>query len=125
MAGVMETAARIMARPWRWGEADCCMSACDVFAELYGIDPAQEFRGRYSTRAEAEALIAAEGGFVRLLRKAARRHGLVPSVPREGALGIFPGEGLTICIKPGLWIGKTEFGFTTRSASRIGWHVPC
>lgn len=125
MAGiVLQTVLRVMSRPWKWGEADCCTAACTVFAQLYGIDPAAEFRGRYATRAEAELLVHEAGGFARLLRAAARRHGLVPCGERIGALGVVAGEGLVVCAAPGLWLGKTECGFTTRHRARVGWHVP-
>jgi hypothetical protein len=50
------------AKPFAWGEHDCCLFACDAVREMTGIDPAAEFRGRYSTRAEAYRLLRRETG---------------------------------------------------------------
>lgn len=35
-------------RPFKWGEFDCCLAACDLIRFLTGIDPAEKFRGTYS-----------------------------------------------------------------------------
>ena len=61
-------AALTAARPWQWGVQDCTTWAADWCVERWGIDPALSFRERYSTEAEAEALIAEAGSLVELVR---------------------------------------------------------
>jgi uncharacterized protein DUF6950 len=39
-----------------WGSFDCALFACDCIRAQIGADPAAEFRGRYKTEAEAQAL---------------------------------------------------------------------
>tara|TARA_R100000388_G_scaffold93140_2_gene77212 strand:+ start:495 stop:914 length:420 start_codon:yes stop_codon:yes gene_type:complete len=36
-------------RVFQWGINDCCLFACDVVKILTNIDPADTFRGKYST----------------------------------------------------------------------------
>ncbi|WP_250972480.1 DUF6950 family protein [Agrobacterium rosae] len=36
-----------------WGTSDCMMSACEAIKAVVGIDPLEEFRGRYKTEAGA------------------------------------------------------------------------
>lgn len=55
-------------RPWRWGVVDCSMWMADWCAYRWGIDPAAPFRQRYSSEAEAEALIAEAGSLIALIR---------------------------------------------------------
>ena len=50
-------------KPFAWGVADCCLTACDMVQAMTGVDPASHFRGRYSTKAGAfRALRAYAGG---------------------------------------------------------------
>lgn len=55
-------------QPWSDGVQDCCMWPADWCVARWGVDPARSFRERYSTEAEAEALIAAAGSLVELVR---------------------------------------------------------
>lgn len=48
-------------QPFAWGAHDCCSFAADVTVALTGRDPLAEYRGRYATEAEAEALIGGRG----------------------------------------------------------------
>lgn len=36
-----------------WGKSDCVMSTCEAIKAVVGIDPLEEFRGRYTTEAGA------------------------------------------------------------------------
>lgn len=49
-------------RPFCWGTHDCALFAAGVVEALTGKDFAAELRGRYTTRAEAVALLGARGG---------------------------------------------------------------
>lgn len=59
LAAAIEGARR---RPFSWGSADCCTFAADVVQAMTGVDLAASFRGRYSTHAEAVAVLGARGG---------------------------------------------------------------
>ena len=48
--------------PFAWGVFDCCLFAADAVRVITGFDGAASLRGRYSTEAEAVALLAAEDG---------------------------------------------------------------
>jgi hypothetical protein len=118
MAGiVMGHVLEVMDRPWKWGEADCCTAACDVFLRLTGIDPMASLRGKYATRHEANTIIQAMGGFEAMAVTLAERAGLQPSDGRPGdlAVGCPSGgvESLVICVSPGVYAGKTRTGVVT------------
>jgi hypothetical protein len=40
-----------------YGSWDCCLWVCDAIREMTGVDPAEDFRGKYQSRKEAYALI--------------------------------------------------------------------
>ena len=52
-----------------WGANDCLMFAADAVLALTGFDPAAQWRGRYSTKEEAEALLHEFGGVPGLITK--------------------------------------------------------
>ena len=122
MARVMEVALDVMDRPWQWGEADCCTSACDVFLRLHGVDPMAHLRGTYHTKTAALRLIAKFGGFQAMAHALAERAGLVPTEPRPGALGA-TSESLVICARPCVWLGKTEHGLGTVMPPEVMYYV--
>ncbi len=49
-------------QPYRWGSNDCCLFAADAVEALTGVDVAAEFRGRYTTKRGAFAMIRAVTG---------------------------------------------------------------
>lgn len=57
--------------PFVWGENDCLMFAADAVREITAedFDPAQEWRGTYSTHDEAAALLQANGGVAGIITK--------------------------------------------------------
>jgi hypothetical protein len=107
-----------MDRPWKWGEADCCMSADDVFCRLTGIAPSAPLRGTYSSRREAATIINNYGGFIPMCDTLAARAGLRSDEHGQpGDLAVcLTGLGvpsLAICVVPGMYIGKTLTGLTS------------
>lgn len=81
--------------PWEWGWSDCSTHVADWVLGQTGIDPMAEWRGCYSSAAEAGELIDEAGGLEALFAR-----GLDPiwnrrDEPREGAVGVvsLPGEG--------------------------------
>ena len=47
---------------FRYGRWDCCLFVCDAIFEMTGVDPAANFRGAYSSRAEARRALIAQVG---------------------------------------------------------------
>lgn len=35
--------------PFKWGQNDCALFACDAVKEMTGFDPGHDFRGKYKT----------------------------------------------------------------------------
>lgn len=41
-------------RPFLWGETDCCLFAADCSVAICGVDPAEQYRGHYTTEIGAK-----------------------------------------------------------------------
>lgn len=105
---------RIMAVPLIWGLSDCTAAACDVFAELWGIDPLAPIRGSYCGPAGARRIIRQAGGMLALGQYLADRAGLVRCEDVPGGIGIASNARqhvAAICIAPRKWAAKTADGF--------------
>lgn len=61
--------------PFQWGVHDCVLWAADAVLACTGQDPAAEWRGRYSTEAEAEAILGGAAGLYGLVRQAEAARG--------------------------------------------------
>lgn len=111
-----------MGQPFAWGVSDCGTAACDVFERLHRVDPMRPVRGRYSTREEALALIAAAGGWQAFVTDLCERAGLRPGTGAAGELGV-TAESCVICAVPGVWLGKSVRGLTTVYRVEASWCV--
>lgn len=78
------------ARPFAWGEHDCCLQAAAAVQACTGVDLAAPWRGTYSTAAEAARLLQSLGG----LRALAARAGpeIDPAFATAGDVGLVVGE---------------------------------
>ena len=129
-AAVLEAVEAAMLRPWAWGVADCCASACSVFAALHGIDPMGDLRGACADAEGAAAVIEAEGGMVGMTRRRTMEAGLVQvavAEARPGDLGLSrsrpEGRALCVCVEPGAWAAKTTRGYALIVAD-MAWTCP-
>jgi len=128
MSSALAAVMAVMDRPWEWGAADCCTAACDVFARLHGVDPMAPLRGLYGTKAEAQAMIAREGGLDALAARLAAFSGLRLSEGQAGDIGVSGpgvasgGRCLMICVAPG-WAAKTPRGFAILPRAERAWGV--
>lgn len=63
---------------FEWGRHDCALFACNVVQELTGADLANDFRGKYHTKAGAYAALKkfAGGGLEKTAEKIAAEHGM-------------------------------------------------
>lgn len=127
---VMDIAGEIMSEPWLWGKRDCCASACEVFKRLTGINPMDAVEA-YSTRSEAYRIIARNGGLMRFAEKLAKASGIHYTEPMTGAISLShmgdalgpERRALLICIEPGAWIAKSEFGYTILRRAERSWNA--
>lgn len=44
--------------PFAWGTQDCCLFACSAIKTITGVDPAEDWRGKYDSRRTAQKLAA-------------------------------------------------------------------
>jgi len=56
-------------QPFSWGFNDCAMFAANVVEAMTGIDYAAEFRNKYTTREEAQAMLDEHGGLCSIMDK--------------------------------------------------------
>lgn len=47
--------------PFVWGTFDCCLFVCDCILAMTGVDPAHEYRGKYTSEEDLAGLLAARG----------------------------------------------------------------
>lgn len=121
---------RAASEPMAWGRDDCALWCADVILEALGYDPAQSFRGRYSTQLGARRILRA-GGLLGALRATARRHRwhwVKPDAAEVGDIGLIAGvagASCVICRAPGWFVGRNEAGFTALPAVqvRMAWAV--
>jgi hypothetical protein len=81
---------------FKWGENDCCLFAADAIESQTGVDIASDFRGKYSDKASAFALIKSVTGGTTVADAAAycaQKHGLAelqhPLMAQRGDLCVF------------------------------------
>lgn len=121
----MAEAERVMLRPFEWGACDCCSSACNVFASIWGVDPMAPVRG-YSGPLGAARLMRRTEGLAALAETLAARAGLAEG-HATGGLALSEDTGgqrsLLICITPGLWAGKSKDGLAILRRAERGWHL--
>jgi hypothetical protein len=83
--------------PFRWGENDCCLFACDAILIMTGVDLAHGFRASYDTARSARRFIRECGaeGVGELADQITAQHGLrcvPPSFAQRGDLVLLEGE---------------------------------
>lgn len=129
----LTAAQEAMLRPWAWGEADCCTSACAAFAALHGVDPMAPLRGAYRTQNGARDEIAARGGWEAMTLALARDAGLASVAVEDAAAGdiglMIHGAtatpALALCVGS-TWAVKTlrGMGLAQRADVVMAWRAP-
>jgi hypothetical protein len=76
---------RIAATPFAWGTNDCLLWLADWIVDQREVDPAYDFRGKYSTMLGAARIVRGAGGMLALVERRVTLAGL-PRVP-PGARG--------------------------------------
>lgn len=86
--------------PFAWGTNDCCLFPADAIQAFTGVDIAADFRGKYTDKASAFALIQTVTGGSTVADAAAycaHQHGLAerahPLMAQRGDLVVVPNGG--------------------------------
>lgn len=135
MADMREKLNAFLDRSMRWafeyGQHDCMLEVADWLDYACKTHIAADWRGRYSSEAELDALMP--DGLVSAMRAGAARYGLSEAAtPQTGDVGILslPGQERplgAILMPSGRWRFKTRGGIlVTRGATLIvAWGLPC
>jgi hypothetical protein len=135
-----EALARLLAErqraPFAWGVHDCCLWAADAVRAQVGVDPAAQLRGRYASALQAARVIAAAGGSLEDIARAALgqplRH---PMLACAGDVGLTMGPvsgdtadraTLAVCVGE-WWALPAAHGLALQplTAASMSWRVGC
>lgn len=111
---------------FRWGRHDCVLFAADAIEQMTGVDPIVSLRGRWRSRAEALAILEAEGG---MLMAIDQRLPVLESVAmaQRGDLVAIPSAGaivLGICVgSQAVAPGATGLRFAEVATALAAWRV--
>jgi hypothetical protein len=100
---------------WIWGERDCLLFCADIVKRAIGVDPAEPYRGRYSSR-EGAAEVIGPKGLLWVSRRRARELGADPVKISKAEIGdwgvCLTPEGLASVVKyrGEYWIGCIDRG---------------
>lgn len=123
------------ARKFRYGSFDCCLFVCDAIEAMTGIDPAASFRGLYSSRKEAMAILKERYGnpsvwdVARGVTGEMKLEECLPTLARRGDLVLIPRKtdySLGIVDLTGrIAVLHRSEGIVRMSieAAQIAWHV--
>jgi len=110
-------------KPFVWGRCDCCLILADWWMAVHGVDPAADLRGAYGSEEECHALLAREGGVLRLVGRLAGSVGAVPTTePVPGDFGVVKVAGLhigAILAPDGKWAGKSPRGLAAYTPDKL------
>lgn len=133
-AAVLAAMDRACAAPMRWGHDDCALWCANVLRDVLDYDAAENFRGHYRSQKGSRRVLG-QGGLLRALRAAARRHewnAIDPMLAQAGDVGLAmviyrgrPSFACVICRAPGWFVGRGEFGVTALPATMVrrAWKV--
>ena len=116
-----------------WGEHDCCLFACDCIHALTGVDPADGYRGTYSTQLQAYKFIREfSGGDVGdVARIMTGRLGFIevkPVFAQRGDIGLMNlpdlGDTLGVCLGSQFaFMSTAPMSYFDRSAIGLAWSI--
>jgi hypothetical protein len=126
---IRDALGRWAATPGIWGRDDCALALADIDRAVQGVDPAEPYRGRYTTERGARRVLG-KAGLMGAWGRAARRLGwprIAPERARDGDRGIaVTAMGPTSVIRyAGRWAARVDHGnlFVTDAAVRRAWKV--
>lgn len=77
-------------RPFSWGEFDCCTFAADCAAAVCNIDPAADYRGKYTTEVGAKRLLKKNHGSLEAAWDASFAR-VAPAFVQRGDVALYDG----------------------------------
>ena len=101
------------ARPFRWSETDCAMTADRWVEAAIGVSPFRAFGRIHRSEAEARAWLDEPGGIAVAMNRIMRKAGLRKTAePRLGDIGlVFHRQQLCVAIHAGrFWFSRNETG---------------
>lgn len=102
-------------RPFSWGESDCCLFAADCCIAVCSVDPAEEYRGHYSTETGAKRALKARHGSLEAAWDAYFER-IDVKLAQRGDVVAYDGEmGRSVGV---VWAGEI-WGMTPDGCSRI------
>lgn len=119
-------------KPFAWGSRDCCLFAADAVLFITGIDPAIDFRNRYTTAKGAARVLKKYGGLEGAVERITLDHGMMEipvSMAQRGDVVLIDsplGDALAVVDLLGTITGQSTDGFTrypircARRAWRVG-----
>ena len=112
--------------PFAWGEHDCCLFASDCAVAMAGIDPAEEYRGRYTTEIGAKRILTTTHGSIEQAFDACFER-IEPNSAQRGDLVMYESElGKTVGVvwASELWsAGLNGVGVVREFAPITAWRI--
>lgn len=117
--------------PFTWGRGDCFLSLADIIMRARGYDPAEFFRGRYTTARGAARVTREFGGFAGAFEFVAQTNDWREIKPKDamiGDVGLLAGKDSPRCgviRHEKLWVGRTLTGFAGVPVDQVAraWRV--
>ena len=113
MSALERLSALVAARlrtPFAWGVHDCCLWAADAVLAQTGRDPAAAWRGTYSSRRGAAAVLRQAGGLRAVAALAGREVPAAAALPGDVGLLQRPGGRLLGVCAGGSWLVASRGG---------------
>lgn len=79
-------------RPFSWGEFDCCIFAADCALAVCNVDPAADYRGKYTTEVGAKRLLNKNHGSLEAAWDASFAR-VAPAFVQRGDVALYEGPG--------------------------------
>ena len=118
-----------LAKPFRWGETDCCSTAARWVARQTGVDPIAVVGWKYAAATTAEAMLS-ESDLVARMRFAMARAGFRRTAAAHvGDVGLVTvaiagARRLTAGIRTQTgWVARHEGGFAFVRSALLAWAV--
>ena len=122
----MMTLQASQSQPFSWGTHDCCLFAADCAVAICGKDPAQLYRGTYSTEQGAKRALIKHHGSIMAAFDACFEQ-LAPTHAQRGDLVLFEsplGQTVGVVWASAIWaVGKAGVGVVERPNVSIAWRV--
>lgn len=112
-------------QPFIWGTLDCALRAAGAVEAMTGVDPAAEYRGKYSTAAGAERALRRIGAGTLEASWDAKFDVVEPGFVRRGDI-VWDGEAVGICVGAEALLFVEEHGGEIRVPRRDwlkGWRI--